>query len=167
MIVQSNWPLTESDAKLRERFDEIFAATRYTKALEEIKKQKKELAIKSKELEGSVKAALAYKTQAQEVQFSAFKIAHHSHLTTKFTQIANGITKYQAEIEAVTQEIRELAEKAKDIENALQEKRRIYQEHNETFKNIGLLTGKLSESQKQLEAMRQALLEELPSAPIN
>ena len=45
----SNWPLSESTT-LKKKFDEIFAATRYTKALEAIKKEKKEQQDMVKEL---------------------------------------------------------------------------------------------------------------------
>jgi DNA repair protein RAD50 len=37
---EANWPLDESKS-VKKRFDEIFASTRYTKALEEITEQKK------------------------------------------------------------------------------------------------------------------------------
>jgi DNA repair protein RAD50 len=42
----SNWPLSDP-ATLKKKFDEIFAATRYTKALEAIKKEKKEQAVRA------------------------------------------------------------------------------------------------------------------------
>jgi DNA repair protein RAD50 len=45
---QSNWPLSESK-ELKERFDEIFAATKYSTALEQIKKLVKESAAKVRE----------------------------------------------------------------------------------------------------------------------
>ena len=44
----SNWPLSDA-ATLKKKFDEIFAATRYTKALEAIKKEKKERSQEVKE----------------------------------------------------------------------------------------------------------------------
>eukprot|EP01133_Synstelium_polycarpum_P012198 gene12198-14275_t len=44
----SNWPLSES-AKLKVKFDEIFAAVRYTKALKSIKDKRKELNAQIKE----------------------------------------------------------------------------------------------------------------------
>ena len=37
----SNWPLEES-SKLKTKFDDIFAATKYTKALKQLKELKKE-----------------------------------------------------------------------------------------------------------------------------
>jgi DNA repair protein RAD50 len=45
---ESNWPLDDSSS-LKKRFDAIFASTRYTKALEVIKKQKSEMAQKLRE----------------------------------------------------------------------------------------------------------------------
>ena len=47
---QSNWPLSESK-ELKERFDEIFAATKYSTALEQIKKLVKESAAKVREFQ--------------------------------------------------------------------------------------------------------------------
>ena len=44
----SNWPLGEA-ATLKKKFDEIFSATKYTKALEHINKLKKEQNVKIKE----------------------------------------------------------------------------------------------------------------------
>lgn len=38
---ESNWPMQSQGAKLKQKFDDIFAATRYTKALEAVKKLKK------------------------------------------------------------------------------------------------------------------------------
>eukprot|EP01125_Pyxidicula_operculata_P015436 TRINITY_DN523_c1_g1_i2.p1 TRINITY_DN523_c1_g1~~TRINITY_DN523_c1_g1_i2.p1 ORF type:complete len:1267 (-),score=327.47 TRINITY_DN523_c1_g1_i2:1792-5592(-) len=45
---EANWPLGDSKG-LKERFDSIFASTRYSKALEAIQKQRKELAQQLKE----------------------------------------------------------------------------------------------------------------------
>lgn len=41
---ESLWPLADGK-KLKEKFDDIFASTRYTKALEAIRKQRKEYSI--------------------------------------------------------------------------------------------------------------------------
>ncbi len=45
---ESNWPLGDP-ATLKKKFDDIFASTRYTKALDVLKKQKKDLAQQLKE----------------------------------------------------------------------------------------------------------------------
>jgi len=51
---EANWPLSESRI-LKEKFDEIFSATRYTKALDHIRKLKQEKVKESKELEAEVR----------------------------------------------------------------------------------------------------------------
>lgn len=48
---ESNWPLTGSDKDLKTRFDLIFSADRYRKALDEIKTQQKELTTQLRVLE--------------------------------------------------------------------------------------------------------------------
>lgn len=64
---ESNWPLEDS-ATLKKKFDEIFAATRYTKALEELKKQAKQAKdeLKTKELE--LKTLAAIKESAHRIR---------------------------------------------------------------------------------------------------
>lgn len=47
---ESYWPLGD-DKSLKARFDDIFAATKYTKALEHIKKLKKEKTSVSRDLQ--------------------------------------------------------------------------------------------------------------------
>lgn len=49
---ESNWPLQEG-AKLKERFDAIFEASRYTKALEDIRKVRKEQAVLAKDADNN------------------------------------------------------------------------------------------------------------------
>lgn len=62
----SLWPL--SDAKtLKDKFDDIFAATRYTKALESIFKLRKEKATEIKIMEADLKVMEASLEQAHKV----------------------------------------------------------------------------------------------------
>lgn len=51
---ESNWPLGENKS-VKETFDKIFGAERYTKALEEIRKIQKDLGVKQKGLEDNLK----------------------------------------------------------------------------------------------------------------
>lgn len=63
----SLWPL--SDAKtLKDKFDDIFAATRYTKALENIHKLRKEKTTEIKLLEADLKVLEASLEQAHKVR---------------------------------------------------------------------------------------------------
>eukprot|EP00698_Gefionella_okellyi_P003722 TRINITY_DN13469_c0_g1_i1.p1 TRINITY_DN13469_c0_g1~~TRINITY_DN13469_c0_g1_i1.p1 ORF type:complete len:1307 (+),score=384.17 TRINITY_DN13469_c0_g1_i1:102-4022(+) len=63
----SNWPLSDG-ATLKKKFDDIFAATRYTKALEVLKKNRQEQAAKSKEFKGDMAILETYKKQAESMR---------------------------------------------------------------------------------------------------
>lgn len=64
---ESNWPLEDSST-LKKKFDEIFAATRYTKALEELKKQAKQAKEEHKTKELELKTLAAIKESAHRVR---------------------------------------------------------------------------------------------------
>jgi DNA repair protein RAD50 len=64
---ESNWPLEDSST-LKKKFDEIFAATRYTKALEELKKQSKQAREEQKMKELELKTISAVKENAQRLR---------------------------------------------------------------------------------------------------
>lgn len=59
----SNWPLSDSST-LKKKFDDIFAATRYTKALESIKKLRKDQAAAVKLDEARLGETRAHREQA-------------------------------------------------------------------------------------------------------
>lgn len=61
----SNWPLADSST-LKKKFDDIFAATRYTKALEAIKKFRKEQAQEVKELKLRLETLSVHREQAHK-----------------------------------------------------------------------------------------------------
>ena len=58
----STWPLAEGSI-LKKRFDDIFESTRYTKALEEIIKQKKKYVLEGKEIQSSLKLSNEFHSQ--------------------------------------------------------------------------------------------------------
>jgi len=62
----SNWPLSDG-AALKKKFDDIFAATRYTKALEVLKKHRQEQAVAAKEFRSDMAQLQIYKNQAEDV----------------------------------------------------------------------------------------------------
>lgn len=65
---ESNWPLGES-ANLKKKFDEIFSATKYTKALEHINKLKKEQAGVIKEFRLKVETLRVQKDHAVRLRW--------------------------------------------------------------------------------------------------
>eukprot|EP00871_Galdieria_phlegrea_P004744 jgi/Galph1/5270/GphlegSOOS_G3969.1 len=64
---ESNWPLSDSK-HLKEKFDEIFAATRYTKALEAIRKYRREKTMKLKEMVAELALWQEKVNQAKKIQ---------------------------------------------------------------------------------------------------
>lgn len=63
----SNWPLSEGKA-LKQKFDEIFSATRYIKALETLRQVRLKQSLKVKECQTELKYLKQNKEKAQEIQ---------------------------------------------------------------------------------------------------
>lgn len=63
----ANWPLSDNDRELKQRFDEIFAATRYRKALESLKKLKSAGTAELKTVKEELNTALAHQEAANKV----------------------------------------------------------------------------------------------------
>ncbi|KGL86967.1 DNA repair protein RAD50 [Charadrius vociferus] len=64
---ESNWPLSEGKA-LKQKFDEIFSATRYIKALETLRQVRLKQSSKVKECQAELKYLKQNKEKAQEIQ---------------------------------------------------------------------------------------------------
>ncbi|NXK86738.1 RAD50 protein, partial [Formicarius rufipectus] len=75
---ESNWPLSEGKA-LKQKFDEIFSATRYIKALEALRQVRLKQSFKVKECQTELKYLKQNKEKAQEIQ---------EHLNNREAQLA-------------------------------------------------------------------------------
>ncbi|NXY81394.1 RAD50 protein, partial [Alcedo cyanopectus] len=75
---ESNWPLSEGKA-LKQKFDEIFSATRYIKALESLRQVRMKQSMKVKECQTELKYLKQNKEKAQEIQ---------DHLSNREAQLA-------------------------------------------------------------------------------
>ncbi|KAF1665073.1 DNA repair protein RAD50, partial [Aptenodytes patagonicus] len=75
---ESNWPLSEGKA-LKQKFDEIFSATRYIKALETLRQVRLKQSMKVKDCQTELKYLKQNKEKAQEIQ---------DHLTKREAQLA-------------------------------------------------------------------------------
>ncbi|GIY59489.1 DNA repair protein RAD50 [Caerostris extrusa] len=73
---ESNWPLSEGKA-LKQRFDEIFAATRYIKALEEIRKKKNEMTSEIKVYQTQVDSLVNSKNEKQKSFIENWNLMNH------------------------------------------------------------------------------------------
>ncbi|OAV99978.1 hypothetical protein PTTG_01420 [Puccinia triticina 1-1 BBBD Race 1] len=80
---ESNWPLSEP-ASLKKKFDEIFEATKYTKALDNIKSIKKDAAIELKVDKEKYAALVVDKNRAEKLQSTIDKLA--SNISAKKEQ---------------------------------------------------------------------------------
>ncbi|NWW73765.1 RAD50 protein, partial [Climacteris rufus] len=75
---ESNWPLSEGKA-LKQKFDEIFSATRYIKALEALRQVRLKQSLKVKECQTELKYLKQNKEKAHEIQ---------DHLNNRESQLA-------------------------------------------------------------------------------
>ncbi|KFU92301.1 DNA repair protein RAD50 [Chaetura pelagica] len=75
---ESNWPLSEGKA-LKQKFDEIFSATRYIKALETLRQVRQKQGLRVKECQTELKYLKQNKEKAQEIQ---------DHLSNREAQLA-------------------------------------------------------------------------------
>lgn len=104
----SNWPLSEP-ANVKKRFDDIFAATKYTKALEEIKKLKNKQTTEAKEKRLQLETLKSYRDQAHRlsatVAESEQSIKAHS----------DNINELQREIEQIDERMKALKDELEDI----------------------------------------------------
>ncbi len=105
---ESNWPLQEG-AIVKKKFDDIFESTRYTKALEAIKKVSKQYYDKGKDMKADVARLAAYMTQANEHK-SGLMMTEDKKMKT----IAH-IESLQNDIEMHTTELVEVEKAAREI----------------------------------------------------
>ncbi|XP_014671867.1 PREDICTED: DNA repair protein RAD50-like [Priapulus caudatus] len=106
---ESNWPLSEGKA-LKERFDEIFAATRYIKALDSIRKQRVEQQGEVKIHNSALKYLKQNKDKAEEIKDNMERIK------TKLSVSVDSIRNLTEQLEAVQTDIDEREQQAHDYQ---------------------------------------------------
>ncbi len=115
---ESNWPLQEGSI-VKKKFDDIFESSRYTKALEAIKKVSKQYYDKGKDIKADVARLAAYMAQANE---------HKSDLIMteeKKKKTIENIEALQNDIEVHTAELVEVEMLAREIHGIEQDCLRI------------------------------------------
>ncbi|XP_057766216.1 DNA repair protein RAD50 isoform X2 [Salvia miltiorrhiza] len=95
---EANWPL-QDPSTLKKKFDDIFSATRYTKALEVIKK--------------------LHKDQAQEIKTYKLKLDHLQTLKDAAFKLRESIAQYEAKIETLNSQMQELDPKIQNIDREI------------------------------------------------
>ncbi|KAJ2829157.1 DNA repair protein rad50 [Coemansia sp. 'formosensis'] len=105
---ESNWPLSEASV-LKKKFDEIFAATRYTKALESIKTIRKDKAVEIRVQRGELKHLEEKRTKSERVR------AEYEKSTVAIHEYKTRIDGIQRQEEQVTAQIESLAERLQEF----------------------------------------------------
>lgn len=95
---EANWPLADA-ATLKKKFDDIFSATRYTKALEVIKK--------------------LHKDQAQEIKMHKLKLENLQTLKDAAYKLRESIEQDQEKTSAVKMQIQELEKNIQTIQTKI------------------------------------------------
>ncbi|NXS17112.1 RAD50 protein, partial [Mystacornis crossleyi] len=130
---ESNWPLSEGKA-LKQKFDEIFSATRYIKALEALRQVRLKQSLKVKECQTELKYLKQNKEKAQEIQ---------DHLSSREAQLAaskENVKSIESQLEplksslaAVEQNLMEVMRLDND-KKALESRRRQMEKDNQDLK---------------------------------
>ncbi|RUS15865.1 hypothetical protein BC937DRAFT_91877 [Endogone sp. FLAS-F59071] len=145
----ANWPLSESSL-LKKKFDEIFASTKYTRALENIKKLRKEQTIEIRVDQVLLGHLREKKEKAEKVQ---------TELVTKYKTIKDRqarIEELKIEISEVEKETEQLMEKVNRYQEAklaldqLTHNKKMLEEAQD---HIAAHFTKFSESDEQLEKL--------------
>ncbi|KAJ1812537.1 DNA repair protein rad50, partial [Coemansia sp. RSA 2599] len=105
---ESNWPLSEASV-LKKKFDEIFAATRYTKALESIKTIRKNQAVEIRVQRTELKHLEDKRSKSERVKAEYEKSAMSIHgYKARIAEIQRQEEQMVSHIEALTVQMQEL-----------------------------------------------------------
>ena len=129
---ESSWPLMDG-ATIKKRFDDIFDSARYTKALEQITKTRKDLASGAKDLKADLYSLDSHKHAAsltrEELEQNQEKIL----------QVQEDMKSYDEQIQIQTNRIQEIMKSEQKIEEArehIQRHENLIQEQESVFKSI-------------------------------
>lgn len=106
---ESLWPLADG-ATIKKKFDEIFAATKYTKALESLQKLKKEKVQDSKEMKLKLETLKSHKDAAQKLQQQVHNgNAQVQELNANIALLETRLHDIEAEMESIDTKLASMA----------------------------------------------------------
>lgn len=109
---ESSWPLSDP-ASLKKKFDDIFESSRYSKALETIRKTRLDYSSKSKDYKTELASLDAYNEQASVIQQDLDKLSaqveRYSARESKFTSELAAIDAEMALVAAAAQKVQDKA----------------------------------------------------------
>eukprot|EP00794_Sanderia_malayensis_P016217 gene16217-17850_t len=133
---EANWPLSEGKT-LKQKFDDIFAATRYIKALESIRSFRK--------------------TQEQTIKECGIDLTHLKQKKVKAEEIKNELAETQARMAAATDDIRKINSDLLPIEAKLTEIDAVAEEVFRLEKEIGKHTSTLKQVKKNTSELEEKI----------
>nr|XP_048333256.1 DNA repair protein RAD50 isoform X2 [Ziziphus jujuba var. spinosa] len=136
---EANWPLQDSST-LKKKFDDIFSATRYTKALEVIKKLHKE--------------------QAQEIKTYKLKLEHLQTLKDAAYKLRESISQDQEKTESLKGQMQELERNIQDVDAKIHNAEVTLKDLRKLQEQISTKTAERSTLFKEQQKQYAALAEE-------
>jgi DNA repair protein RAD50 len=111
----SNWPLSEP-ANVKKRFDDIFAATKYTKALEEIRKLKSKEQTEAKEKRLQLETLRSHRDGAHRLRNTILENEQSSAAhSNNIESLKLEIQKISSQIDALQLEVKEISQKKEQV----------------------------------------------------
>ncbi|PIA35916.1 hypothetical protein AQUCO_03400067v1 [Aquilegia coerulea] len=135
----ANWPL-QDPSTLKKKFDDIFSATRYTKALEVIKK--------------------LHKDQAQEIKTYKLKLENLQTIKDAAYKLRDNIAQDQEKTESLKAQIQDLERNIQKVESKIQQTEAILKDLRGLQNDIAQKTSTRSLLYKQQQTQYAALAEE-------
>ncbi|KAI5654013.1 hypothetical protein M9H77_31200 [Catharanthus roseus] len=137
---EANWPL-QDPSTLKKKFDDIFSATRYTKALEVIKK--------------------LHKDQAQEIKSYKLKLENLQTLKDAAYKLRESITHDQEKTELLKSQIQELENEIQNVDNKIHHIEVTLKDLRKLQEQIATKTAQRSTLFKEQQKQYAALSEEI------
>lgn len=133
---EANWPL-QDPSTLKKKFDDIFSATRYTKALEVIKKLHKDQAQEIKTYKLKLENLQTLKDAAYKLRESIAQDQEKTELLkSKMQEIENNIRNVDAKIQNTEITLKDLAEQQKLISNKNTERSTLFKEQQRQYADL-------------------------------
>lgn len=136
---ESNWPLGDSST-LKKKFDEIFSATRYTKALDILKKQRNELLQEIKVLKERLSHSQTiqnnYKRVEEDIEFTNTRI---SATENEIEEYERSLKQHEKEKLIKEETLKVLREKSIEMERYRAQRVELTKKSEEYQKNIDIL----------------------------
>jgi len=154
---ESSWPLSEGKA-LKNKFDEIFASTRYTKALENIKKFQQEQTQECKVHSAELQYLKKQKEKVDEVSgILGFTIVYCVLLKSLFPQLKGTLRDAQNKVDVSKAEITRIKNELSPVEDRLQELNDMYEQVMGLERSIAELESSKKELQKNWEELQKRI----------